>query len=221
MCLLDHKVVDSSYSCSGTEEEIESRDGQFVNIYPTHLDNLSDRHKVAVLVQTFPGIRPSELKWTLNKCKGRATLALDVLLDQIFLGGSGIRSQEPKAVTKSKLRPRPRNFTGIKPSVAVARQPKKSHNTARRFRSKGRIRLSIDRRPRPPFDHENVAPKSFVKKPLIKQSDHKSKASTRDLSKILNIHVGKRKDRRKDDGKARSMQQSKDKNGGEGGGGRW
>jgi hypothetical protein len=219
--MLERKVVDSSYSCIGTEEDIESHDGQFVNIYPTNLDNLSDRHKVAVLVQTFPGIRPTELKWTLIKCKGRATLALDVLLDQIFLGDSGIRSQEPKAASKSKLRPHPRNFTGSKPSVTVTGRPKKSHNTARRFRSKGRIRLSLDRHPRPPFDHENVTPKGFVKRPLIKQSSDKSKGSTRDLSKILNVSVGKRKDIRKDDGKARSMQQSKGKNGGEGGGGRW
>ena len=201
--------MDSSSSLSSsTEKDVESHDSHFAKIYPTHLENLSDRHKVIILLQIFPGIRPPEVKRALNKCKGKAAFAIDVLLDQVFREDSGLRYQGVNRVKESTLYSHPRNGTARKAPVAATGRPRHSHNTTR-FRTKGQVKFSLDRRPRAPFDYKQVAPKNFAR-PLVKHCNDKSNENAGALPKILDVPVTRqRKDSGKDDGRAKSRRRSK------------
>ena len=94
--------MDSPTPLSAREEEIEHHDR--FRICPTHLESLTDRHKTIVLIQIFSGIMPSEIKRTVNKCKGNTSFAMDLLLDQAFGEDSGSQYQRTIGVKEGTLR---------------------------------------------------------------------------------------------------------------------
>lgn len=113
MSALDLEGLEPSGAINGTDEEIE-RHNHLTAIYSDHLESLDDASKEAVLIETFPGIRPFDIKWTLSKCKGKAALAIDELLNQVFLEDTGRRHQGIEAFSESELPPRPRKGRGKK-----------------------------------------------------------------------------------------------------------
>lgn len=80
--------------------------------YNAQLEGLDNASKEAVLVETFPGLKPFDIKWTLNKCKGNAGLAIDELLHQVFLEENGERQKGIEAFSESDLPERPRKGKG-------------------------------------------------------------------------------------------------------------
>jgi hypothetical protein len=119
MSALDLEGLEFSGIAEGTDEEFEGHDKHLAQIYNAHLENLDDASKEAILIETFPGIRPFDIKWTLNKCKGKAALAIDELLNQVFLEGNGHRHQGIEAFSASELPPRPRKGKGRKKRLAT------------------------------------------------------------------------------------------------------
>lgn len=119
MSALDIEGLEFSGVVDGTDEEFEGQNKHLAQIYNANLENLDNASKIAVLTETFPGIRPFDIKWTLNKCKGHATLAIDELLNQVFLEDSGHRHQGIEAFSESELPPRPRKGKGRKKRLAI------------------------------------------------------------------------------------------------------
>ena len=120
MSALDLEGVEPSDMANGTDEESGGQNDHLAKVYNVHLDSLDDASKEAVLIETFPGIRPFDIKWTLNKCKGKASLAIDELLNQVFLEDSGHRRQRIEAFSESELPPRPRKGKGKKKRLAIS-----------------------------------------------------------------------------------------------------
>lgn len=57
------------------------------------LDGLDLAGKEALLVETFPGLKPFDIKWTLKKCKGDAGQAIEDLLNRVFIEENGGRQR--------------------------------------------------------------------------------------------------------------------------------
>ncbi len=119
MSALDLEGLQFSEIVHGIDEELEGQDKRLVQIYNAHLESLDDASKITVLLETFPGLRPFDIKWTLNKCKGKAALAIDELLNQVFLEDSGHRHQGIEAFSESELPPRPKKRKGRKKRLAI------------------------------------------------------------------------------------------------------
>jgi hypothetical protein len=119
MSALDLEGLEPSHILNGTDEEVDSHDKHLTQIHDAHLESLDDASKIAVLTETFPDIRPFDIKWTLNKCKGKAALAIDELLNQVFLKDSGHRHQGIEAFSESELPPRPKKGKGRKKRLAI------------------------------------------------------------------------------------------------------
>lgn len=206
----------SGYCClQGPQENYYSPSAK---IYPTHLENISDRQKLAVLTQTFPGIKPTDVKRALNKCRGLVVHTIDVLLDQIILlKESGQKDQRVGFATESKPNSRPRVIIRRKVSKAASSGPRRVHSTTRRLRGNGKLKYCLDRRLSSSSDQPKLALKSSLKKPFIKHSSDKGKRSARDFVNILDVPTaGKPKDGSRDDRKTRSMRRRTDKNKGGG-----
>lgn len=70
--------------------------------------------KEALLMETFPTAKPFDIKWTLKKCNGDASLAIDELLNQSFLDQSGGRHKGIEAFSESDIAQKPRKSKGKK-----------------------------------------------------------------------------------------------------------
>jgi len=173
--------------------------------YPTHLDNISDRHKVAVLTQTFPGVKPDDIKRALKKCRGPVVHAIDVLLDQVFLKECGHKIKRVRFSTESKPDSCPRVTIGLEVPKMVSGRPRRSGNTDRRSGADGRFKSGKERRCSASSNQTRPAPKSALEKHSMKNYD-KGKADVLDLVKNPYVPtVGKRKDDGRGDGEAKSM----------------
>jgi len=119
MSALDMEGLESSDVTNGVDEEAEGHDKHQAQTHYAYLDGLDDASKIAVLTETFPGIRPFDIKWTLDKCKGKAALAIDELLNQVFLEDSGHRHKSIDAFFETELEPRPKKGKGNKKRMAI------------------------------------------------------------------------------------------------------
>jgi hypothetical protein len=130
MSALDLEGLEPSGMANSTDEQSGGQNDHLAEVYNVNLDSLDDASKEAVLIETFPGIRPFDIKWTLNKCKGKASLAIDELLNQVFLEDSGHRHQGIEAFSESELPPRPRRGKGKKKRLATADDTSSSDSLA-------------------------------------------------------------------------------------------
>jgi hypothetical protein len=174
--------------------------------YPIHLENISDRHKVAVLTLTFPGIGPDDIKRALKKCRGLVVHAIEVLLDQVFLKGSGHKIKRVKISTKSKPSSYPRATIMQKAPKIVTSRPRRSPNTDRRSGANGRLKNGTERHCSTSSIKPKLPPKSSLEKHSMKNSNDKDKANVLDPVRVPHVpKVGKRKDGGRGDGKAKSI----------------
>jgi hypothetical protein len=174
--------------------------------YPTHLENISDRHKVAILTLTFPGIRPDGIKRTLKKCRGLVVHAIDVLLDQVFLKGSGHTIKRVRFSTESKPDSCPRVTIMRKVPEIVSSRPRRLPNTDGRSEVNGRLKNGTERHCSTSSTQSKPPPKSSLENHSIKTSNNKGNANVLDFAKVPHVpKVGKRKDDGRGDGKAKSM----------------
>jgi hypothetical protein len=183
-----------------------NNDDHSTKTYPTHLENISDRHKVTILTQTFPGIRPDDIKRALTKCRGLLAHAIDVLLDQVFLKERGHKIKRVRFPTESKPDSCPRVTIGREAPKMVSSRSRRSHNTDRRFGGNGRLKNGTEVRCSTSSNQTRPAPKSSLEKHPMKNFNDKGKANVLDLVKVPHLStVGNRKDGGRGDGKAKSM----------------
>ncbi len=181
--------MDASSTSRRAYKQLKSRSKHIAKIYLTNLENLPDRLKVAVLTQTFPGIRHSDTKQALKKCKGKVAHAIDVLLDQVFQK-TNESQQRVKVLAKSKSPSRQRK-TRRRPPAAFYRR---SHNTMGTFRRNHRAKSGLNGRFRTPL-HRTLATQRYIRKPPGRDCVDKGKGSARELLTGLNVPApGKLKD---------------------------
>ncbi len=86
MSYFDLEGLDSSdnYPISSGEQSPE-------NDYTVEPDRLDRNEKEEDLMEMFPQLKPFDIRWTLNKCKGDASVAAMELLTVFFQEESGIR----------------------------------------------------------------------------------------------------------------------------------
>lgn len=105
---LDLEGLDSTASETSTPTE-ESE-----HSFTSELDDLSIEDKEDALTGIFPTLRPFDIKWTLKKYKGDASLAIDELMNESFLQEEGIRHKGIDAFSENDIPPRPRKGKGKK-----------------------------------------------------------------------------------------------------------
>lgn len=99
----------SEFDAHGSlEDNRHSPDSNLNENHGSHLEGLDDASKEAQLIETFPGLKPFDIKWTLKKCKGSAELAIEELLNQSFLEDSGHRRRGIDAFSESDIPARTR-----------------------------------------------------------------------------------------------------------------
>lgn len=76
--------------------------------YTSEIDGLNEEDKEKTLIGIFPSLKPFDIKWTLKKYKGDASLAIDELMTQSFLVESGGRRRGIEAFSESDIPSRPR-----------------------------------------------------------------------------------------------------------------
>lgn len=82
------------------------------NSYTSELDGLDLETKEATLIGIFPTLKPFDIKWTLKKYKGDASLAIDELMTQSFLEESGGRHRGVEAFSDNDSTSRRRKGKG-------------------------------------------------------------------------------------------------------------
>jgi hypothetical protein len=90
--------------------------------YTSELDVLDNAGKEKALVGIFPALKPFDIRWTLKKCKGDASLAIDELMAQSFLEESGSRHRGIEAFSESEIPSRPRKGKGKKKKTFRTRE---------------------------------------------------------------------------------------------------
>jgi hypothetical protein len=75
--------------------------------YTSQLDDLGEEEKETALMGIFPTLKPFDVKWTLKKYKGNASLAIDELMNESFLEENGIRHKGIDAFSESDILQRP------------------------------------------------------------------------------------------------------------------
>ncbi|TVY34630.1 hypothetical protein LSUB1_G006921, partial [Lachnellula subtilissima] len=76
--------------------------------YTSQLDDLNEEAKKTALMGIFPTLKPFDVKWTLKKYKGNASLAIDELMNESFLEHHGLRHKGIDAFSESDIPSRPR-----------------------------------------------------------------------------------------------------------------
>lgn len=76
------------------------------NSYTSQLDDLDEEEKKTALMGIFPTLKPFDVKWTLKKYKGNASLAIDELMNESFLEKYGLRHKGIDAFSESDIPPR-------------------------------------------------------------------------------------------------------------------
>ncbi|RDL36513.1 uncharacterized protein BP5553_05865 [Venustampulla echinocandica] len=82
--------------------------------YTSELDSLDDGGKEAGLRAIFPILKPFDIQWTLKKCRGDPSLAIDELMTQSFLEENGGRQKGIDAFSESDIPSRPRKHKAKK-----------------------------------------------------------------------------------------------------------
>ncbi len=82
--------------------------------FNSEFDNLDEVGKEEALIAIFPALKPFDVKWTLKKCKGNASLAIDELMTESFLEESGGRRRGIDAFSESELPSRQQKSRGKK-----------------------------------------------------------------------------------------------------------
>jgi hypothetical protein len=183
MPALELEGLEPSGKANGADEESEGQNDHLARVYNVHLDSLDDARKEAVLIETFPGIKPFDIKWTLNKCKGRASLAIDELLNQVFLEDSGHRHQGIEAFSESEMPPRPRKGKGKKKRLAVTDESSSSDSQAQ---VSGAIKSKWETAGR---DVEFISSRTGIPSQQVSSIYHKNGASIpATISAIIDAH---------------------------------
>jgi hypothetical protein len=91
-----------------------SREASPEKPFSSEFDNLDEQGKEEALIAIFPALKPFDVKWTLKKCKGNASLAIDELMTQSFLEESGSRRRGIDAFSESELPSREQKSKGKK-----------------------------------------------------------------------------------------------------------
>ena len=183
MSAIELEGLEPSGKANGADEESEGQDDHLAKVYNVHLDSLDDARKEAVLIETFPGIRPFDIKWALSKCKGKASLAIDELLNQVFLEDSGHRHQGIDAFSDSEMPPRPRKGKGKKKRLAVTDESSSSDSQAQ---VSGPIESKWETAGR---DVEFISSRTGIPSQQVRSIYHKNGASIpATISAIINAH---------------------------------
>jgi hypothetical protein len=82
--------------------------------YNAQLEKLDPIAKEAALIETFPCLKPFDIKWSLRKSNGNASLAIEDLLNQVFLEENGSRYRGIEGFSETDLNPRQRKGKGRK-----------------------------------------------------------------------------------------------------------
>lgn len=69
----------------GRQSSQDRAAGGEANSYDAQFKGMDHAAKEAVLVETFPGLKPFDIRWTLTKCKGDTEKAMEELLNQVYL----------------------------------------------------------------------------------------------------------------------------------------
>ncbi|KFY30856.1 hypothetical protein V493_01625 [Pseudogymnoascus sp. VKM F-4281 (FW-2241)] len=80
---LDFEGSDSRDACRQSSQDRVW--GDEANSYDAQFKGMDHAAKEAVLVETFPGLKPFDIHWTLTKCKGDTEKAMEELLNQVYL----------------------------------------------------------------------------------------------------------------------------------------
>jgi hypothetical protein len=91
-----------------------SREDKPEKPFSSGIDDLDEESKEKALIAIFPALKPFDVKWTLKKCKGDASLAIDELMTQSFLEESGSRHRGIEAFSESELPSRSQKSKGKK-----------------------------------------------------------------------------------------------------------
>ncbi|OBT77443.1 hypothetical protein VF21_04228 [Pseudogymnoascus sp. 05NY08] len=75
------------------------------NSYDAQFKGMDLADKEAVLVETFPDLKPYDIKWTLKKCKSDTEKAMEELLNQVYLEENVGRRQGVEGFSESDLPP--------------------------------------------------------------------------------------------------------------------
>ena len=70
---------------AGRQRSQDRAVGGEANSYDAQFKGMDVAAKEAVLVETFPGLKPFDIRWTLKKCKGDTEKAMEELLNQVYL----------------------------------------------------------------------------------------------------------------------------------------
>ena len=70
---------------SDLQKSQDKAGGSEANSYDAQFKGMNLAAKEAVLVETFPGLKPYDIKHTLKKCKGNTEKAMEELLNQVYL----------------------------------------------------------------------------------------------------------------------------------------
>ncbi|TVY47338.1 Smr domain-containing protein [Lachnellula occidentalis] len=76
--------------------------------YASQLDDLDEERKEIALMGIFPTLNTYDVKWTLKKYNGNASLAIDELMNESFLEENGLRHKGIDAFSESDTPSRPR-----------------------------------------------------------------------------------------------------------------
>lgn len=90
-------------------EESESTGYDFKEKYDAQFKTLDEAGREALLIETFPGVKPFDIKWTLKMFKGDIGLAIEDLLNQVFLEDGGYRPRGIDGFSENKPASRQRN----------------------------------------------------------------------------------------------------------------
>jgi hypothetical protein len=113
MSALDLEGMDSLNPHGGVEGA-GGQSGLIDKNYNAQLEGLDIQTKEAILIETFPGLKMFDVKWTLKKCNGNAGQAIDELLHQVFLEETGSRPRGIEGFSETDLTNRSRKGKGKK-----------------------------------------------------------------------------------------------------------
>jgi hypothetical protein len=107
MPALDLEGLEASGTAYGTEES-ERNGHDFRERYDTQFETFDEADREALLIETFPGVKPFDINWTLKKFKGDIGLAIEELLNQVFLEDGGHRPRGIDGFSENEPAFRPR-----------------------------------------------------------------------------------------------------------------
>ncbi|KAI9743006.1 MAG: hypothetical protein M1818_003301 [Claussenomyces sp. TS43310] len=120
LSVLDIEDLDSRDMRSAWDREGVTPESGLGGNHHAQMENLDMASKEAVLIETFPGLKAFDIKWTLQKCKGDADVAIDELLNQVFLEESGGRRRGIEGFSEDSHQASSRKLRGKKRRLRLA-----------------------------------------------------------------------------------------------------